>query len=93
MNDYQTILNSIRRKLDDAARWLALAVWLFDNGRDDEAAVVRVLFRVLQENLDRGATLEETLAIVQRNSGRLARLARLLEEQGTQSGLTSFPSP
>jgi hypothetical protein len=62
------------------AAWLALAGWLADNGREDEAAAVRVFFPVLVENLDRGATLEETLAIVQRNAGRLARRAKTIEE-------------
>jgi uncharacterized protein (TIGR02996 family) len=42
MNDYTTILKAIRRKPDDPACWLALAGWLADNGRDDEAAAVRM---------------------------------------------------
>jgi hypothetical protein len=44
---------------------------------------VRVFYSVLMENLERGASLESTLAIVQRNSGRLARRTRLLEEEAT----------
>ena len=67
--------------LNDTKGWLALAGWLADNGRDDEAATVHVLYSVLQENLERGATLEETLAIVRRNAGRLARRARRMEEE------------
>jgi hypothetical protein len=85
---YQAILDSIRRNPDDAARWLALAGWLFDNGRDDEAVAVRVFYPVLVENLERGATVEDTLAIVRRNAGRLARRARLLDERAI-----SQPSP
>jgi hypothetical protein len=80
MSDYEAILDSIRRKLNDPARWLALAGWLADNGRDDEAAALRVFHPVLEENLDRGATLESTLAIVERNAARLARRARRMEE-------------
>src|SRR5689334_2775192 len=35
----------------DETRWLALAVLLWDNGRDDEAAAVRVFWPVLQDSL------------------------------------------
>jgi hypothetical protein len=32
---YHAILDSVRRKSDDSAHWLALAGLLADNGRDD----------------------------------------------------------
>lgn len=81
MNQYTAILQAVRSKPADPACWLALAGWLADNSRDDEPAAVRMFYPVLQDNLERGATLEATLTIVERNSARLAKRARLLEEQ------------
>jgi hypothetical protein len=42
---------------------------------------VRVFYPVLTDNVDRGATLESTLAIMQRNAVRLARRARWMEQE------------
>jgi len=42
--DHADHLDAIRSNPDDESRWLALAGWLWDNGRDDEAAVVRVFW-------------------------------------------------
>jgi uncharacterized protein (TIGR02996 family) len=39
-----TVPDAIRERPDDGARWLALAGWLFDNGRDDEAVAVRAFW-------------------------------------------------
>jgi hypothetical protein len=80
VSGFHANIEATRMNLGNAAVLYAFAGWLSDNGRDDEAAAVRVFFSVLQENLERGATLDETLAIAQRNAGRLARRARLLEE-------------
>ena len=74
-----TILDAIRRNPTAPVCWLGLAGWLADNGRDDEAAAVRVFYPVLVENLERGATVEETLTIVRRTAGRLAIRARRME--------------
>jgi hypothetical protein len=43
-------------------RWLALAFWYRDNGRDDEAAVVQVFRPTLRDNLAvSGVSLHATL--------------------------------
>jgi hypothetical protein len=35
MPDLPAILDAIRERPEDERRWLALASWLWDNGRDD----------------------------------------------------------
>jgi hypothetical protein len=72
------LLNAIRANPDDAGRWFDLASWSWDSRRDDEAVVVRVLWRTLRDNLAH-ASLEATLSEVKRNATRLARLARRIE--------------
>jgi hypothetical protein len=42
MSDLPALLVAITGQPDDELRWVALAIWLWDNGRDDEAAVVHV---------------------------------------------------
>jgi uncharacterized protein (TIGR02996 family) len=44
MPDLPAILDAIRQQPDDERHWLAFAGWLWDNGRDDEAAVVRAFW-------------------------------------------------
>ena len=73
-------LAAIRDKPDDELRWLALAAWYWDNGREDEAAVVRVYRPTLRDNLAH-TSLEQTLADVRRNAWLLGRLAREIEER------------
>ena len=73
------ILDAIREEPDDGPRWLALAGWLLDNGRDDEAAAVRVYWPVLRDNLTASVSLDETLRQVKQNAARLGRRAREAE--------------
>ena len=65
MPDLPQLLAAIRDKPDDGPRWLALASWLWDNGRDngrdDEAAAVRVFWPTLRDNLANGVSLGDTL--------------------------------
>ena len=79
-----TILDAIREDPDDADRWLALACWLHDNGKDDEATTVRVLWPTLRNNLE-CESLAETLADVARNAKMLAALARKVERQADET--------
>jgi hypothetical protein len=51
MPDLPALLDALRERLDDEGRWLALAGWLRDNDRDDEAAVVRVFWPTLRDNV------------------------------------------
>jgi uncharacterized protein (TIGR02996 family) len=78
--DLAEILEAIRERPDDRNRWLALASWLWDNGRDDEALVVRVLWPTLRDNVA-DTSLKATLSEVKRNAKRLAKLARKIEAQ------------
>jgi uncharacterized protein (TIGR02996 family) len=78
MPELPAILGAIRERPDDGPRWLALAAWLRDNGRDDEAAAVRVYWPVLRDNLAR-ASLESTMADVARHSRLLGQRAREVE--------------
>ena len=72
------LLDAIRANPDDAGRWFDLASWSWDSGRDDEAVAVRVLWRMLWDNLAH-ASLEATLSEVKRNAKRFAILARKIE--------------
>ena len=81
MPDLPDLLSAIRDRPDDEAAWLALASWLWDHGRDDEAAIVRVYWPTLRDNVTVcGVSLHETL----RNVARLARRAREVEAQREQ---------
>ena len=81
MPDLPVILDAIREKPDVGPRWLALAEWFADNGRDDEAAAVRVYWPVLRDNLAR-TSLESTLADVAWHARLLGRRAR--EDEGRE---------
>jgi hypothetical protein len=62
-------------------RWVALATWLWDDGRDDETAVVRAYWPTLRDNRTVfGVSLHETLRPVARHSVLLGRRAREIEE-------------
>lgn len=81
--DRDRILGAIAAKPCDPGRWLAFPNWLADNGRYDKGATVRVFCTVPQDNLQRGATLEYTLGVIERNAARLAPRARLRYEEAT----------
>jgi hypothetical protein len=76
MPDLPTVLATIRARADEQAGWLALAAWLWDNGREDEAAAVRVYWPTLRDNIDAGVSVEHTLRELARHSGKLGRKAR-----------------
>jgi uncharacterized protein (TIGR02996 family) len=71
-------VDAINENPDDGDRWLALASWLWDNGRDNEALVVRVLWPTLRDNIA-DTSLEATPAEVRRSRKRLAKWARKIE--------------
>jgi uncharacterized protein (TIGR02996 family) len=80
MPDLPDLLAAIRDRPGDEAGWLALSAWLWDNGRDDEAVVVRVYWPTLRDNVTVcGVSLHGTLRKVARNAARLARRAREVE--------------
>ena len=66
--------------------WEALSTWLEDNGRDDEAAAVRILWRMLRANLA-CASLENRLADVARNASVLGAIARDKQRQADETPL------
>jgi uncharacterized protein (TIGR02996 family) len=77
--DLPAVLDAIREKPDDGPRWLALASWLWDNGRDDEAAAVRAFWPALRENVEAGVSLDGTLRQVAFHAKMLGRRAREVE--------------
>src|SRR4051794_7638029 len=80
MTDLPAVLDALRGRPDDRPRWLALSSWLRDNGRDDEADVVRALWPALRDSLA-AAPLEATLGDVARNAGLLSAVAREVERR------------
>ena len=80
MSDMPAILDSIRERPDDEARWLALAGWYWDHSWGNEAAVVRVFWPMLRDNLA-NVSLEITLAEVARDATLLGLQAREVEER------------
>ena len=80
MPDVAALIDAIRQKPDDGTRWLARASWYWDHGRDDEAAVVRVFWTTLRDNLAR-VSLDMTLADVARHAKLLEQRAREVEER------------
>jgi uncharacterized protein (TIGR02996 family) len=53
MPDLRPVVEAIRERPDDEGGWLALAGWLQDQGRDDEAAAARMFWPTLREDLGR----------------------------------------
>jgi hypothetical protein len=86
MLDLPPILAAIREQLHHEPRWLALAGWLADEGRDDEAAAVRVHWRTLAENVAGGVSVDETVAEVTRHAKLLGEVARRIEERRYEPG-------
>jgi hypothetical protein len=66
---------------NDGERWLNLARWFADYGRDDEAAVVRVYWRTLSDSLLIRRSIEAVLDDVRRNASILGACAREIEER------------
>ena len=75
----------------DGAHWLALSPWLRDNGRDDEAVVVRALWPALRDRLA-AAPLEATLDDVARNARLLPALAREVEGRASEGPDDGWPA-
>lgn len=81
MPDLLSVLKAIRERPDDGARWLALSSWLWENGRDDEAAAVRAFWPTLSDNVVQfRVSVEETLQQVTQHSKLLGRRAREIQE-------------
>jgi uncharacterized protein (TIGR02996 family) len=72
------LLAAIHADRNDVARWLALAAWLSENGRADEAAAVRVFWREIRDGPG-GQSIEAALKDVRDHAEVLGRLARQVE--------------
>jgi hypothetical protein len=72
--DLAEILNAIRERPDDGNRCFDFASWLWNNGRDDTAVAVRVLWPTLRD-----ALVYVSLEDMARKARRLAKLARNIE--------------
>jgi uncharacterized protein (TIGR02996 family) len=79
MLELPAILDVLRERPDDEVRWLALAGWLADSGREDEAAAVRVFWPTLRDNVASGVSVEMTLRELARCAARLGRRAREIQ--------------
>jgi uncharacterized protein (TIGR02996 family) len=88
--DFAAILNAINENPDDGNRWLAPASWLWDNGRDDEALVVRVLWPTLRDNVA-DTSLKATLVEVKRSAKRLVKWARKIEARADDTPTDESP--
>jgi uncharacterized protein (TIGR02996 family) len=79
--DLVALLDALRERPEDGDRWLDLAAWLEDHGREDEAAAVRVYWPVFRDNVTvAGVPLGLTLRQVARQAGTLGPEARRIEE-------------
>ena len=80
--DLTVLLHAIRERPGDGQRWLALAAWLWDNGREDQSAAVRVIWPTLRGNvLVSGVPVHETLRQVVRRAARQGHRARQVEHR------------
>jgi uncharacterized protein (TIGR02996 family) len=80
MPDLPDLLDAIQADPNSEGRWLALSWWLSDNGRDDEAAAVRVFWPTLRDTVAAGTTVRETMRRVAGNAAKLSRRARRIEQ-------------
>ena len=78
------LLDAVLADPDDGDRWLNLARWFQDFGRDDEAAAVRVFWRTLSDSRHSCRSLDAVLDDVRRNAGLLGAYAREIEEQAAR---------
>jgi hypothetical protein len=65
----------IEARRNDATTWRALAAWLLDNGRDDEATAVRLSWPTLRDNVVRSGMSLDQVALHAKVLGRWAREA------------------
>jgi len=79
MADLPDILAALEDGPDHGSRWLALSSWLWERGREDEAAAVRIFWPSLWEVVAGGTSLRQALRTVARNAPRLGRKARAIE--------------
>ena len=84
--DVEVILNAIRERPDDGHRWLALASWLWDNDRDDEAVAVQVFWPNLRDRvLIEGHSVHATLRYVARYARVFGHKAREIEGRAEET--------
>jgi hypothetical protein len=80
--DLPTIRDRIHAEPDHEPHWVALAAWLRDNGRVDEAAAVRVFWPALADGIGPRSPLDRFLALVARHAVRLGTRAREAAKRG-----------
>jgi len=74
--DLAAILNAIEERLADRSRWLALASWLENQGRYDEAAAVEAFWPRLRDDVVSGISLHATLRQMAREAKALGDITR-----------------
>jgi hypothetical protein len=85
------VLDAIREKPDDGPGWFALAAWRLDNGRDDEAVVIRAFWPTLRDNLS-ATTIEATPDDVARNARLLSAVAQEVERRTSEEPDDGWPA-
>jgi hypothetical protein len=92
--DLTVLLCAIQERPDDGHRWLALASWLWDNDRNDEAAAVQVFWPTLRDNvIVSGVSLHGTLRQMARHAKALGRRARKFERRLDEPEEDQPPDP
>jgi uncharacterized protein (TIGR02996 family) len=75
--DFAVLVNAIRERPDDGQRWLALASWLADQGRYDEAAAVEAFWPTLRDTvIVSGVSVHATLRQMAREAKALGDITR-----------------
>ena len=93
MDDLPTLLQSVRENPADKAGWLALSFRMWSDGREDEAAVLRVLWATLRDHMTRdGWSLEATLADVAEHAKVLSAVAREVERREKEGPDDGWPT-
>jgi hypothetical protein len=93
MDGLPTLMQSVRENPGDKAGWLALSFWMWSDGREDEAAVLRVLWPTLRDHMAQDRwSLEATLADVAENAKVLARVARQIEARASEGPDDRWPT-
>jgi uncharacterized protein (TIGR02996 family) len=64
MSELPEILDCIRERPADSLRWLTLARWLDDQGRDHEGAQVRAFYPLIRDRVNAELPLDQALALV-----------------------------
>jgi hypothetical protein len=90
MRALPAIIEAIRANFDQQCPSLTLAGWYQDNRQEDEAAIIRAFWPMLQDDVLGGRGLEEVLEQVRRHRRIMGSRAREAEGGGLNDAVHSF---